>query len=66
MIFRIRKIIEDELSEASEHGGVDFIAAILFESQYKIFLQLIEKSAMLHFEFWTHLMDDSPDLVRLA
>ena len=58
MIFRIRKIIEDELTEGQEHGGVDFIAAIQFESQFKAFMQMVEKSAMLHFEFWNHLMDD--------
>ena len=55
MIFRQRKLIEDELTEGQEHGGIDFIAAMNFESQYKQFLDLIEKSAMLHYEFWNHL-----------
>jgi hypothetical protein len=27
---------------------------------------MIDKSAMLHQEFWNHLLDDSPDLVRLS
>ena len=54
-IFRMRKIIEDELTEAQEHGGIDFIAALNFESQFKHFKQLIEKSAILHYEFWNHL-----------
>ena len=66
MIFRQRKIIEDELTEGQEHGGIDFIAALNLENQFKGFRQLIEKSAMLHYEFWNHLLDDSPDLVRLS
>ena len=37
-----------------------------FENQFKTFVQLIEKSAMLHFEFWNHLLDEQPDLVRLS
>jgi hypothetical protein len=32
MIFRQRKIIEDELTEGQEHGGIDFIAALNFEN----------------------------------
>ncbi len=66
MIYRQRKIIEDELAEGSENGGMDFIAALNFENMFKQFKFLIEKSAMLHFEFWNHLQDDSPDLVRLS
>lgn len=55
MIFRLRRIIEDELSEGHENGGIDFIAAMNFESIFKMFKSLVEKSAMLHFEFWNHL-----------
>lgn len=32
MIFRQRRIIEDELAEGQEHGGVDFISALNFEN----------------------------------
>lgn len=32
MIFRQRKIIEDELAEGQEHGGVDYITAMNFEN----------------------------------
>jgi hypothetical protein len=66
LIFRQRKLIEDELAEGQEHGGIDFIAALNFENMFKTFKQLIDKSAMLHFEFWNHLQDDTPDLVRLS
>lgn len=66
MIFRLRKIIEDELAEGHQNGGVDFIAAMNFENTFKQLKQLIDKSAMLHFEFWNHLLEDSPDLVRVS
>lgn len=66
MIFRQRRLIEDELTEGLEHGSVDFVAAMNFESQFKAFRQQIEKSAMLHYEFWNHLLDESPDLLRLS
>jgi hypothetical protein len=36
-IYRYRKIIEDELTEGSEHGGADFIAALNFEASFKQF-----------------------------
>lgn len=65
-IYRLRKLIEDELAEGHESGGADFMAAMNFENTFKQFKGLIEKSAMLHFEFWNHLQDDSPDLVRLS
>jgi hypothetical protein len=32
MIFRLRKLIEDELTEGTEHGGIDYIAAMNFEN----------------------------------
>jgi hypothetical protein len=71
MIFRYRHIIEDELHEGAEGGGsggagMDYVAAINFENHFTSFKSLIEKSSLLHYEFWNHLMDDSPDLARLS
>jgi len=72
MIFRYRHIIEDELHEGAEGGsassgaGLDYVAAINFENHFNQFKQLIERSSLLHYEFWNHLMDDSPDLARLS
>lgn len=54
-IYRLRKLIEDELSEGHESGGADFMAAMNYETTFKQFKSMVEKSAMLHFEFWTHL-----------
>ena len=54
----MKRLIEDELTEGQDNNSVDFIAAMNYENNFKNFKQLIEKSAMLHFEFWSHLMDD--------
>jgi len=47
-------------------GGLDFVAALNFETHYNLFRSFIEKSTYLHYEFWNHLMDDNPDLARLS
>jgi conjugal transfer/entry exclusion protein len=47
-------------------AGLDYVAAINFENHFSMFKAMIEKSALLHFEFWNHLMDDAPDLRRLS
>lgn len=68
-IYRYRHIIEDELFEGSEGVsgvGLDYVAAMQFEANFKQFKLLIERSALLHYEFWNHLMDDNPDLARLS
>lgn len=51
----MRKIVEDELTESHESGGIDIIAAMNFDQQFKAFKQSIERSSNLHFEFWSHL-----------
>ena len=60
MIFRYRQIIEDELHEGTDlsGGGLDYVAALNFETYFNTFKALISKSALLHYEFWNHLMDD--------
>lgn len=60
MIFRFRHLIEDEAAESIEgnNGGLDFVAALNFENQFNNFRGAIEKSTLLHYEFWNHLLDD--------
>lgn len=68
MIFRFRHIIEDELHEGIEGngGGLDFVAALNFETHFNNFKGAIEKATLLHYEFWNHLLDDQPDLAKLS
>ena len=65
MLFRLRHIIEDEISEG-DGGSMDMMAAHNFRVQFKEFKFLIEKSAELHLQFWNYLTDEFPDLVRLS
>mmetsp|Transcript_42337 Transcript_42337/g.40581 ORF Transcript_42337/g.40581 Transcript_42337/m.40581 type:complete len:91 (+) Transcript_42337:792-1064(+) len=63
-IFRFRHIIEDELHDGVDisAGGLEYVAAINFENYFNSFKQSIEKSTVLHYEFWNLLIDDNPDL----
>ena len=57
MLYRLQKLIELELQE-SEHGGVDYLTSHNLKTQFADFKALIDKSAILHLEFWNHLLDD--------
>lgn len=67
MIFRYKRLIGDSLIESGkESGGYEYVSAMNFETNYRKCRNYIEKSALLHYEFWNHLLEDSPDLGRLC
>lgn len=68
MIIRYKKLIGDSLIEGGKEGGggYEYISAMNFDSNYRKCKNNIEKSALLHYEFWNHLLEDSPDLGRLS
>jgi hypothetical protein len=66
MIFRYIRLIGDSLIESGkESGGYEYISAMNYETNFRKCKMHIEKTALLHFEFWNHLQEDSPDLRRL-
>jgi len=68
LIFRYRHIIEEDLQQGSEAGGgggLEFVAFMNYDANYKLLKQAIEKSTLLHLEFWNYLMDDQNDLVKI-
>jgi hypothetical protein len=66
MIYRYIRLIGDSLIESGkESGGYEYISAVNYESSFRKCKLNIEKTALLHFEFWNHLQEDSPDLRRL-
>jgi hypothetical protein len=73
MIYRYRQIIEDELFDVEGGGyqgggsssGMDYVAALNFENHFRAFRQMVERSAIFHYDFWQLLLDDQPDLMRL-
>ena len=67
MIYRYKKLIADSLLEGGrDSGGFEYVSAMNFENNYRKCKSHIEKSALLHYEFWNHLLEDSPDLGRLS
>lgn len=66
MVYRYKRLIGDSLIEGGkESGGYEYISAMNYESAFKKCKNNIEKVSLLHFEFWNHLLEDSPDLGRL-
>jgi len=66
IIYRYKRLIGDSLIESGkESGGYEYISAVNYEANFRKCKLNIERSALLHFEFWNHLQEDSPDLRRL-
>jgi hypothetical protein len=67
IIFRYKKIIEDEIAEsqAEGQGGLDVVSESAFQNHLRQLQANIEKSALLHMEFWSQLSEDNPDLAKL-
>ena len=77
-VFRLRKMIENELNEAynsnkgnenetyEEQDKMQMVSLMAYESAFSQFKAAIEKVAYLHIRFWINLEDDTPDLKRLC
>ena len=67
IIFRYRKIIEDEIAESKNEGtgNLDVVSEIAFQNHQRQCHANIEKSSMHHMEFWSQLSEDNPDLAKL-
>lgn len=67
MAFRYKKLISDSLIEGGKYsGGYEYVSALTFDKNFKKFKHTVETTALLHFEFWNHLLEESPDLGRLS
>ena len=68
MIFRYRKIIEDEIAESKNEneGKLDMVSEIAFQNRLRQLHLNIEKSSICHMEFWSQLLEDVPDLAKLS
>lgn len=69
IIFRYKKIIEDDIADAQhdkQKDGLDLVNEIAFQSHFRMCQANIEKAALLHMEFWSQLSEDQPDLAKLA
>jgi PAS domain S-box-containing protein len=68
IIFRYKKIIEDEIAESkneANQGGMDVVSEMTFHNQLRQIQANIEKSTLLYMEFWSQLTEETPDLAKL-
>jgi len=68
IIFRYKKIIEDEIAESkneANQGGMDVVSEMTFLNHLRQIQANIEKSTLLYMEFWSQLTEETPDLAKL-
>ncbi|CAD8052528.1 unnamed protein product [Paramecium sonneborni] len=65
IIFRFKKIIEEELNSGDGYGNFDLGNELQFQNNYKTLQRYIERSSLLHMDFWSLLQEDFPDLSKL-
>ncbi len=66
LVYRYRKMLEDETMEASEGATImDVVTMLAYENCLQQCKEAIEKSAYLHMEFWMELQEPEPDLGKL-
>ena len=66
LIYRYRKILEDESLESNEGAAtMDVVTMLAYENCLQQCKEAIEKSAYLHMEFWLELLEAEPDLGKL-
>ncbi len=70
IIYRYKKIIEDDIAESQQNeqkgGGLDVVNEMSFQNLLRMCQAYIEAAALLHLEFWSQLSEDQPDLAKLA
>ena len=68
LIYRYRKLIEDEMADVqtdNQTGTLDAISMIAYDNYMRQFKEATERSAYLHMEFWLEVVEPEPDLGKL-
>ncbi len=67
LIYRYRRMLEDETMEVNEGGAasMDVVTMLAYENCLQQCKEAIEKAAYLHMEFWLELLEPEPDLGKL-
>ncbi|CAD8209105.1 unnamed protein product [Paramecium pentaurelia] len=67
VIFRYKKIIEEEMNAAQNEtlGNLDVATEIAFQNNMRSFQNKIERATLMHMDFWSQLQEDSPDLGKM-
>lgn len=67
IIYRYKKIIEDEIAESQNEsqGNLDVVTELTFQTHLRQIQANIEKATLLYMEFWAQLSEEAPDLAKL-
>ncbi|CAD8203560.1 unnamed protein product [Paramecium pentaurelia] len=67
IIFRYKKVIEDEMNAAQNEnmGNLDVATELAFQNHMRSFQNKIERATLMHMDFWSQLQEDSPDLGKM-
>jgi len=69
ILFKYKKVIEDEIAENQNDLQTDAIIDLegeaSFMHNYRLCQAYIEKCCLLHMEFWSQIQEDQPDLARI-
>jgi len=73
IVFRYKKLMEDDLGENQQHiqlqqvdnGMIDMSNETSFLVHLRQCQANVEKSSLLHMEFWSQLAEDQPDLAKI-
>ena len=67
VIYRFSKIIEEEMQEShsDSNGNLDIVNGIAYDNHVRQCKSYIDKAAYYHHEFWTLLLEDKPDFIKL-
>ncbi|MDR3582384.1 MAG: hypothetical protein P4L67_03890 [Candidatus Pacebacteria bacterium] len=72
VIYRYRKLMEEEMTEVQGEGNggqssnMDVVSIIAYDNHLRQCKEQIERAGYLHMEFWTELQQRKPDLAKLS
>lgn len=53
VIYRYKKIIEDEIAESQNDGNMDMVSEMASQNHLRSMQNNIERCSLLHMEFWS-------------
>ncbi|CAD8060370.1 unnamed protein product [Paramecium sonneborni] len=67
IIFRFKKIIEEELQQQQQESSIhlDVSNEMTFLTQSKQLMNMVERTALLFIDFWSQLQEEMPDTGKL-
>lgn len=68
-IYRYKILIQQEMKEKDakfiQNKGIDVNVVVYFQNHLVKFIKKIEESVDLYIEFWSELLEENPDIIKL-